>query len=178
MAKARKPRFDPSPILEEGRTTAYPELCRKCGVPDSKAIHDRCDFCEDLAFDEGILCDLNRCVQDCDTFDCYAFRPVSKPRLSPVKSADDMSDDQTSRTIPCDDDLLLSSDRFKYRQALAMQRVRSDPDTVNVDLKYHLAWNAARRKPVFSHPADARRLISHQAFKKIENRRPYRYNIA
>jgi hypothetical protein len=89
-----------------------------------------------------------------------------------------MSDDQTSRTIPCDDDLLLSSDRFKYRQALAIQRVRSDPDTVNVDLKYHLAWNVARRKPVFSHPADARRLISHQAFKKIENRRLYRYNIA
>ena len=78
MAKARKTGFDPGPgaISLESRATAYPELCRKCAVPDSKAIHDRCDFCRDLAFDEGILCDLNRSVQDCNGFGCYAFRPL------------------------------------------------------------------------------------------------------
>ena len=112
-----------------------------------------------MAFDEDILCDLTRSVQDCNGFGYYAFRPVSRPGRSSVKSVDDMSDDQTLRITPRDDDLLHSSDRSKYRQALAIQRVRSDPDSVNVDLTYHLAWNAAHRKPVFSHPADARRLI-------------------
>jgi hypothetical protein len=31
---------------------------------------------------------------------------------------------------------------------------------VNLDLRYHLAWNAARRKPVFSQPG--RRPSSHR----------------
>ena len=54
---------------------------------------------------------------------------------------------------------VLSSDRFMYQQALAVQKVRNDPESVNVDLKYHLAWNVARRQPVFSQPAETRRII-------------------
>ncbi len=161
MAKARNREFDsdPGPISQEGRATTHPELCRKCAVPVSKSIHNGCDFCVDLAFDEGILCDLTRSVQNWNEFGCYAFRPVSKPRLSPIESAEDLQDDQKPRIRMFADDALLSSDRFRYRHALAVQRIRSDPDSVNVDLKYHLAWNVARRKPVFSQPADARRLI-------------------
>ncbi|MGD0488649.1 MAG: transposase [Syntrophorhabdales bacterium] len=159
MAKAKKPRVGSGPISQEGRNTAYPELCRKCAVRDGGAVHDRCDFCVDLAFDESTLCDLTRSVQDCDKFGCYAFRPVSRPRLSPIKSAEDLPDDQKPWTSTFADDALLSSDRFKYRYALAVQGVRNDPDSVNVDLKYHLAWNVARRKSVFSLSADAHRLI-------------------
>ncbi len=101
---------------------------------------------------------MTRSVQDCDNFGCYAFRPVSKPRLSRIESAE-VSDGQKPLTSKFVDDTPLSSDRFKYRHALAVQRIRSDPDSVNVDLKYHLAWNVARREPVFSQPADGRRLI-------------------
>ena len=159
MAKAKNPRSGSDPISQEGRNTTYPELCRKCAVRDGRAVHDRCDFCVDLAFDEGTLCDLTRSVQDCDKFGCYAFRPVSRPRLSPIKSVEDLPDDRKPRISKFADDTLLSSDRFKYQHALAVQRIRSDPDSVNMDLKYHLAWNVARRKPVFSLPADAHRLI-------------------
>lgn len=31
----------------------------------------------------------------------------------------------------------------------AVQRALDDPDAVYLDLRYHLAWNVARRKPVF-----------------------------
>ncbi len=153
MAKARNPRSGSDPISQEARNTTYPELCRKCAMRDGRAVHDRCDFCVDLAFDEGNLCDLTRSVQDCDKFGCYAFRPVS-----PIKSVENLPHDR-KRRITFDDDALRSSDRFKYQQAFAVQRIRSNPDSVNVDLKYHVAWNVARRRPVFSQPADARRLI-------------------
>ena len=149
MAKARNPRVGSDPISQEGRNTTYPELCRKCAVRDGRAVHDRCDFCVDLAFDEGNLCDLTRSVQDCDKFGCYAFRPVSRQRPSPIKSVEDMPHDR-KRRITFDDNALLSSDRFKYQQALAVQRIRNDPDSVNVNLKYHVAWNVACRRPVFS----------------------------
>ena len=129
MAKARNREFDsdPGPISQEGRATTHPELCRKCAVPVSKSIHNGCDFCVDLAFDEGILCDLTRSVQNWNEFGCYAFRPVSKPRLSPIESAEDLQDDQKPRIRMFADDALLSSDRFRYRHALAVQRIRSGP---------------------------------------------------
>ena len=158
MAKAKNPRIGSKQISREGRHTTYPELCRKCAVRDGRTIHDRCDFCIDLAFDEGNLCDLTRSVQEWGNFDCYAFRPASKPRLSMIESVE-VPDDRKPLTSKFVDDTLLFSDRFKYRHALAVQKIRSDPDSVNMDLKYHLAWNVARRKPVFLPPADARRLI-------------------
>jgi len=158
MAKARNPRLGSDPISQEGRKTGYPEPCRKFAVPVRKSIQRGCDFCVDLAFDEGILCDLTRSVQDCDKFACYAYEPVLRPRLSSVERVEDLPNDQKP-WITFGGEALFSPDRFKFRHALAVQGVRSDPDSINVDLKYHLAWNAARRKAVFSPPADARRLI-------------------
>ena len=76
-----------------------------------------------------------------------------------MRSAEGLPDDQDSRIIPYGDDTLLSSDHFKYRQALAVQRARNDPDTVYLDLKYHLAWNVAWRKPVFVRTADVRNIV-------------------
>jgi REP element-mobilizing transposase RayT len=112
-----------------------------------------------LAFQEAIFCDLNWSVQHWSRFKCYAFRPVAKLRLSSVKSAEDATGDQGS-VISGGDETVLRSDRFKYREALAIQRARVDPDGVNVDIKYHLAWNTPRRKPVFVHSVDTRRVIA------------------
>jgi REP element-mobilizing transposase RayT len=44
----------------------------------------------------------------------------------------------------------LSTDRIEYQRALALQRLRSDPDHVFLDIKYHFAWNVIHRRPVFS----------------------------
>ena len=158
MAKARGPQSGSDAISQEGRNAAYPGLCRTCAVRNDRTVHDRCGFCADFAFAEGNLCGLTRSVQDCDKFRCHAFRRTSRRRLSPAESVK-VPGDQKPLISEFADDTLLSSDRFKYQHALAVQRIRSDPDGVNVDLKYHLAWNVARREPVFSQPAAARHLI-------------------
>ena len=44
----------------------------------------------------------------------------------------------------------MTSDKFKYQKALALQKLNRDPDEFFVELKYHLAWNVRHRKPVFS----------------------------
>lgn len=126
-------------------------LCPKCVVTEMKTSHQGCTFCRDLAFEEGILCDLNRRAQHPDKLSCYAFRPALK---SSVRLARTSAKDQKLDVVPSDVKTLLSSDRFKYQQALAVQRARSDPDMVCVDIRYHLAWNVAGRKPMFSKPAE------------------------
>ena len=162
MVKARKPIYDlgrgPSPKKTGVGEAAYPTLCGRCAVQDSKGVHYECEVCGHLAFQEAIFCDLNRSVQNWNRFNCYAFRPISKLRLSSVKSAEDTTGGQGS-VISGGDDRLLSSDRFKYREALAIQRAREDPDGVSVDIKYHVAWNVLHRKPVFVRPADTRLVI-------------------
>ena len=42
----------------------------------------------------------------------------------------------------------LKSDKIKYQTALALQKLEQDPDEILVNLKYHLLWNTAHRKPV------------------------------
>jgi REP element-mobilizing transposase RayT len=79
--------------------------------------------------------------------------------LTSARGAEDATGGQGAG-ITCGGDVaLLNSDRFKYQHALAVQRVRSNPDMVYLDLKYHVAWNVARRKPVFVDTADARDII-------------------
>ena len=136
-------------------TTVYPQLCRKCDARDGRTIPHRCDLCTDLAFDERVLCDLTRSVRNCEDFACHAFRRLSRSRLSSVRSIDDRSDDQKSPTTPFGVDAY----RLKYREVLAIQRLRIDPDSVSVDLKYHLAWNVAHRKPIFDRSSDNRVII-------------------
>jgi REP element-mobilizing transposase RayT len=136
-------------------TTVYPQLCRKCDALGRRTIPEQCHLCRDLAFDERVLCDLTRSIQNREDFACHAFRPLSRLRLSSVRTVDDRSDDQKSASTPGGVD----ADHLKYREALAMQRLRTDPDTVSVDLKYHLVWNVAHRKPIFDHSGHNRVII-------------------
>jgi REP element-mobilizing transposase RayT len=48
----------------------------------------------------------------------------------------------------------LRSDKIKYKKALALQKLNSDPDGVFVKLKYHFAWNVIHRNPIFRHTND------------------------
>ena len=63
-----------------------PKKCLECDKFYGVRIDSRCRICRDLEFEEGILCDLNRAVQDDHNFVCHAFRPrlklvgLSKPR--------------------------------------------------------------------------------------------------
>ena len=60
-----------------------PKKCFECRKYLRPTIHGKCTLCQDLELQEGILCDLNRQVQDIEDFKCYAF----KPSLKLVKSS-------------------------------------------------------------------------------------------
>jgi len=129
-----------------------PEKCQQCARSSRPSVHGACNFCRDLGFQEEILCDLNRCVQDPPSFECHAFQPLLKllgesrqndPALP--KSLEDYSLQKAFRK-------LLDSDRFKYQRALALQKIKIDPEGVFMMIRYHFAWNVSHRRPLFSQP--------------------------
>jgi REP element-mobilizing transposase RayT len=131
-----------------------PEKCLSCTNNTAVAVHKKCKFCQDLRFSESLLCHLNRSVQATDKFFCLAFRQklinVNKP----------MADEARLEMVPTNNfradkiKKLLESDKAKYRNALAVQRLQRDPDGVYLDLKYHFTWNVACRQAVFEKSAD------------------------
>jgi REP element-mobilizing transposase RayT len=58
---------------------------------------------------------------------------------------------------------LFHSDKVKYERALALQKLHREPDTIMVQLKYHLVWNVSHRTPVFV-PASAFVSFVHDTF--------------
>ena len=124
-----------------------PQRCLECDKFYRVRTDSRCRVCRDLEFEEGILCHLNRAVQDDHNFSCHAFRP----RLNLIGSA------EVTRPAPVDRKSrhksiheIMGSDKFKYQKALALQKLKQYPDGVFMELKYHLAWNVSQRTPVFS----------------------------
>lgn len=66
-----------------------------------------------------------------------------------------MHDEQCDEAAPADFEALLNSDRLQYDRALAVQRLQRNPYAIYAELKYHVAWNAVSRKPLFINPAEA-----------------------
>ena len=128
----------------------FPTRCLDCDkFYRIQTIH-RCRVCRDLEFEERILCDLNRAVQDGTDFFCHAFRQRLK-LVSPAEATTPTGPvpvDRKSRHKSIKE--IMDSDKFKYQKALALQKLNRDPDEILVELKYHLAWNVSHRKPVFS----------------------------
>jgi len=116
-------------------------------------IHGKCGFCQDLEFQENVLCHLNRCIQNPAVFECYAFQPALKlvgssdPKISSLPNGV-VKDNSPQNGFQ----KLLDSDKIKYQRALALQRLGRDPDSVIIEIKYHFAWNVIYRKPVFARP--------------------------
>ena len=50
---------------------------------------------------------------------------------------------------------ILDSDKYKYQHALARQEIIRSPDELFMQIKYHLAWNVARRNPIFEFPENS-----------------------
>ncbi len=128
--------------------TNIPPKCKDCSKLDSFRYHKKCDICQRIELEEELFCDLNRSVQDEDSFKCSAF----EPRFTVVNSETkpEVSSDQQIKERIKDQYLnLFNSDRIKYQRALALQKLKRDPDTVFMQLKYHFAWNVRNRKPAF-----------------------------
>ena len=137
-----------------------PKKCLGCMKYSRPTIHSKCSLCQDLGLQEGILCDLNRQVQEIENFKCYAF----KPSLNLVKSSKGENLELPNTSIDSfpkgNLQRILESDRIKYQRALAVQRLRNDPDAIFIDIRYHFTWNFIHRRPFFSNPAEASKLVS------------------
>ncbi len=127
-----------------------PTKCRSCRGKNPGSIHSGCPFCADAQFQEGILCDLNRSVQDDDAFECEAYRPGlvlvgdSERKQAVVRSP--------QSTVPSGRDRfqdMVRTQREKFSLLLDRQRLERQPDEVFAVLKYHSAWNVIHRKPAF-----------------------------
>lgn len=125
-----------------------PDLCSKCIKITRSVFHPDCEFCEKIKFDERIFCELNQAAQNIKNFNCKTFRPLLRV-LS--KNENNVKSD-LSRVPIKEKDIAqyMESDKLKYKKALGLQKLRRNPDTVMVDLKYHIAWNTAYRARLFA----------------------------
>jgi REP element-mobilizing transposase RayT len=131
-----------------------PEKCFSCANNTESTIHKKCKFCQDLRFSESLLCHLNRSVQSPDKFACHAFRqklvnvnkPMAEKASIEISQADSFRADKIKK--------LLESDKAKYRNALAVQRLTRDPDGEYLELKYRFVWNVMCRRAIFEKSAD------------------------
>ena len=95
---------------------------------------------------------------------CHAFEPMTRPLLSLIKGGRVPSGGQQNKGSPDSLEVLLNSDRLKYQRALAVQKLQRDPNTVYMELKYHLAWNVASRKSIFADSPDAFDAVNNEFF--------------
>ena len=132
-----------------------PKKCHECRKYSRPSTHSQCTFCQTLAFQERILCDLNRRVQHPEKFECFAFTPTLK--LVGSSKQDELCV-SNGFTEPFQN--FFESDRFKYQRASAVQKMKNDPDAVFIDIRYHLAWNVVHRKSSFPDPQNAFNMVN------------------
>ena len=127
-----------------------PTKCMECAKANTSSIHQKCNVCIELEFQESILGDLNRCIQDKEAFKCHAFQPV----LSLVSASENRANNQDNSSLKLykrESYLrLFHSEKIKYERALAMQMLGRDPDGLYVQIKYHLSWNVTYRMLIFN----------------------------
>jgi REP element-mobilizing transposase RayT len=134
-----------------------PAKCQECIKSSKPLIHGRCSFCQDLSFQEEVLCHLNRSTQNPTLFECHAFQPLLKLVAS---SGQEIRPEPKVQSAEITLEKLLDSDKVKYQRALALQKLARNPDDVMIQIKYHFAWNVVGRRPVFAEPATTIDLIS------------------
>ncbi len=131
--------------------------CQKCAKSSKPFIHGRCSFCQDLSFQEEVLCYLNRSTQNPTSFECHAFQPLLK-LVTP--SGQGTLPEAKAQSAESTFEKLLDSDKVKYQRALALQKLARNPDDVMLEIKYHFAWNVVGRRPAFAEPATTIDFIS------------------
>lgn len=134
-----------------------PVKCLECAKSSKPFIHGRCRFCQDLSFEEEVLCYLNRSTQNPNFFECHAFQPLLKLVAS---SGQETHSELKAQLAKITIEKLLDSDKVKYQRALALQKLGRDPDDVMLEIKYHFAWNVIGRRPMFAEPAIAIDFVS------------------
>ena len=135
----------------------FSEKCQKCAKSSKPFIHGRCSFCQNLGFQEEVLCYLNRSTQNPTSFQCHAFQPLLKLVTPPVQGTRPEAKAQSAEITF---EKLLDSDKIKYQRALVLQKLARNPDDVMLEIKYHFAWNVVGRRPAFAESATTIDVIS------------------
>ncbi len=135
----------------------FPVTCLECTKSSKPFIHGRCSFCQDLSFQEEVLCDLNRSIQNPTFFECHAFQPLLKLIAS---SEQETRSERKVQYAEITLEKLLDSDKVKYQRALALQKLARNPEDLMLETMYHFAWNVISRRPVFQEPASMIDFIS------------------
>jgi REP element-mobilizing transposase RayT len=130
-----------------------PEKCRKCARNKNPKVHTDCRICADTEFDETILCELNRSVQEeNEEFECHAFLPTLKvigsKKEPPSNSRKPVKGNVLAEQLAIIK--LMNSDKIQYQKAWALQQLEKDPDAIIVDLKFHYAWNVKGGRCLFT----------------------------
>jgi REP element-mobilizing transposase RayT len=129
-----------------------PPKCLECAKFYRHQPPAGCRVCNDFRLEEKLLCDLNRRIQKLGPFQCHAFQT----RLHLAGSAGGAQPKRPGTTASRSHLQFvrdfLKSDKIKYQKALALQKLKQDPDEFFVNLKYHLLWNTAHRRQVFDPP--------------------------
>ena len=125
-----------------------PLKCQKCRKSFAAEYHRKCDTCRQMEFEESVFCELNRAVQNLDGFECHSFEPRLEI-VNHVKTESGEHSPEVHQDKGISYSEILNSDKIKYERALAIQRLKRDPDAVYIQLKYHIAWNVINRTPVF-----------------------------
>ena len=141
-------------------SSEIPTKCLECMKYLRPTIHGKCNLCQDLELQEEIFCDLNRQEQDIKDFKCYAFMPSLKLVKSSIQDNIKLPNASIDSFSKGSLQKILESDRIKYQRALAVQRLGNDPDAIFMDIKYHFTWNVIHRRPFFSNPIEAFKLVS------------------
>jgi len=134
-----------------------PAKCQECIKSVKPFIHGKCSFCQDLSFQEEVLCYLNRSTQNPAFLECHAFQPLLKLAAS---SGQEIRPEPKARSAKITLREMLDSDKVKYQRALALQKLARNPDDIILEIKYHFAWNVIGRRPAFAEPATTIDFIS------------------
>ena len=102
----------------------FPVKCQECAKSSKPFIYGKCSFCQDLGFQEEVLCYLNRSTQNPASFECHAFQPLLKLVGS---SGQETRPEPKARSAEITVEKLLDSDMVKYQRALARQKSLPGP---------------------------------------------------
>ncbi len=131
-----------------------PDRCRECAKNTDASANTSCRVCANTEFDETILCELNRSVQqEADEFECHAFQPMLEVIDSKKRIAPETNNRGGGRNVLAEKLAILklmNSDKIQYQKAWALQQMEKDPDAIIIDLKYHYAWNVKGRRCLFA----------------------------
>ena len=107
-------------------SSELPKKCQECAKSVEPIIYDKCNFCQDLEFNEEILCNLNQSIQNSLNFKCRAFRPIFKLTTPSANKVSDLSHCATDNLRRKSIQELLESDKIKYKKALVLQKEKRE----------------------------------------------------